>query len=59
MGHQYGKISIRNVDPGPFTITMDDKTIGSPSTKKDIARMDKILIKTSNQDEISARNQLR
>ena len=57
---QYGKMSIRNVDPSAFRITMDNKDSQIILGKNmEIKLMNNIYIKTANQSEISSANPLR
>jgi S-layer protein (TIGR01567 family) len=57
---QYGKMSIRKVDPTAFTITMDNKDNQVTLSKNKVTElMLGIYIKTADQDDISADNPLR
>ncbi len=57
---QYGKMSIRNVDPTAFTITMDNKDNQVTLSKNKVTElMLGIFIKTADQDDIFADNPLR
>jgi S-layer protein (TIGR01567 family) len=57
---QYGKMSIRNVDPTAFSITMDNKDNQVTLSKNKVTElMLGIYIKTADQDDISIANPLR
>jgi len=57
---QYGKMSIRNVNPTDFTITMDNKDNQVTLSKNKVTElMLGIYIKTADQDDISVTNPLR
>ena len=59
-GQQYEKMSIRLVDPNAMTIIMDNKDNPITLTRnRDIALMDKIHVRTADQDDTSASNPLR
>ena len=57
---QYDKMSIRNVNPTDYTITMDNKDNQVTLSKnKDVVLMENIHIKTADQDTITADQPLR
>jgi len=57
---QYGKMSIRNVNPTDFTISMDNKDNQVTLSKNKVTElMLGIFIKTADQDDITADNPLR
>jgi S-layer protein (TIGR01567 family) len=57
---QYDKMSIRNVNPTEYTITMDNKDNQVTLSKnKDVVLMQNIYIKTADQDTIDASQPLR
>ena len=57
---QYDKMSIRNVNPTDYSITMDNKDNQITLSKnKDVVLMQDIHIKTADQDDTSADNPLR
>jgi S-layer protein (TIGR01567 family) len=59
-GQQYGKMSIRNVNPTDYTITMDNKDNQLTLSKnKDMILMQNMYLRTADQDNITIDHPLR